>query len=385
MKKSFRSHGLSRRTALTIFGVGAIAAGFRGRSLVLGCLEREPDPDRQEVLRQTVRIVMLPTFAELVEKTTALATAASQLHQAPSAEAAAKTRQAWRDARGVWKRSEAFLIGPSDDLAVTGGIIDSWPAATDKIDLLLEGTEPLDQPRASTLAANLRGFPGIEYLLFANSNEAEADNNLLKDRLAGRRRELVASDCAELAKKCAALNEAWAGPQGYGHELAEAGASGKLFSRQRDAVDKVVTAMLALAELMQVAKLAKPLGLDTGGPIRPELEEAPRSDASLQAIEQNLVGLKALYQCHLGDQTGESLSNEVRKISTGADETFLNSVDDALRAVRAITTPMRTLLKTNREPLLDLHTKIQTVKRSVAMDVASSLGASLGFGYSDSD
>lgn len=376
---------LSRRTVLGSLGAGALTFGLRGFG-VLGCERTGSEPDRQEVLRQTARVVMVPTFAKLAEETSSLAALAAELRDAPIAERSSKVRATWREAHATWKRSEAFLIGPSDDLAVTGGSIDSWPAAGVKIDELLYGSETVDEVRVSTLAANLRGFPGVEYLLFdAASGESEADTRLLEGPLAFRRRELVASECADLAKKCRALYDAWAAPTGYGHDVSEAGQSSKVFRRQRDAVDRIVTAMLALAETVQMAKLAKVLGMDTGGPSRPDLEEAPRSDSSLRSIEENLVGLKAVYECRLGDQAGESLSAEVRKVSSAADDSFRRAVDGALFSVRGIATPMRLLLVADRAPLSALHDAVRLVKRSISTDVASALGASLGFGYSDTD
>lgn len=375
-----------RQLLLASLGAGVAAATIRDRSLLFGCRNAASEPDRQEVLRQTVRVVMLPTFVDLADKAASLSSAAGELRDAPSAETASKVRRIWRDARSVWKRSEAFLMGPSDDLAVTGGAIDSWPAAGDKIEQLVAGAEALDEAKVSTLAANLRGFPGIEHLVFdAAAGEAVADRRLLSDPAAARRRELVASECADLAKKCKALSDAWAGPQGYGHELAEAGGESKTFRLQRDAIDKIVTAVLALAELVQMAKLAKPLGIDTGGAPRPDLEEAVRSDFSLTSIEQNLVGLKSLYECRLGDNAGESLSNEVRKVSPKGDDSFRLALDGALASVRGITMPMRALLAADRAPLTRLHEAVRLVKRSISTDVASALGASLGFGYSDTD
>ncbi|MET0593774.1 MAG: imelysin family protein [Polyangiaceae bacterium] len=365
--------------------MGALVLRGPGRAL-LGCEPIESGPDRHEILQKTVSIVFLPTFAELATSTETLASDAAALRDAPSTEALERVRTSWKNARRVWKVSEVFLLGPSDDLAVTGGAIDAWPAAPAKIDAIVTGTDTIDETTVSTLSANMRGFPGAEYLLFdSTAAPSDVDRRLLEDEGSPRRRQFLAAQCADLAKKCRAVQAGWDGAGGFGHELAEAGYGSKLFLLQRDAMDKVVTAMVALAELAVVAKLAKPLGLDTGGPPSPAFEEAPESDTSLEWIGANLAGLQAVYECRAGDNRGLSIGDAVAFVSPAADKSFRTAIEDAKKALAAIDAPMRTLLAGDTTSLVALHGAVQKVKRSLVTDVASALGASIGFGYSDTD
>jgi len=365
----------TRRAALrSLTGLAAAA--------LVGCRRpenNEAPPDRQEMLRQTVAIVMLPTFVELAEKTAALATASAAI----DATSLPGVRRLFREARAVWDRSEAFLLGPSDDLAITGGAIDSWPAGSAALDALVAGTEPIDAALIGSSAANVRGFPGMEHLLFdAVSSDAEATRALLAEE---RRRKLLSAQAGDLAAKCAALRDGWNAEGGFGHQLAEAGRASTVFATQKDAIDKIVTAMIALAERVLVAKLVKPLGLDTGGAVRPDLEEAPRSDGSLAAIEHDLRGLRAVYDCELGGRKGDSLSRAVAAISADADRAVHAALDNALAAVSTVGQPMRVALGGDRTALVALHAAVQTLKRTLTTDMASALGASIGFGYSDTD
>ena len=378
---------LSRRAALSsmTLAMGALALRGPGRTL-LGCAPIDSGPDRHEILRHTVALVFLPTFAELATGAETLAADAAALRDAPSEEAIERARASWKAARRAWKRSEVFLLGPSDDLALTGGAIDAWPAASSRIDAIVAGTDAIDDTTVSTWSANMRGFPGSEYLLFDSSAPpSDVDRRLLEDDGGPRRRHLLAAQCADLAKKCRAVQAGWEGSAGYGHELAEAGYGSKLYSLQRDAVDKIVTAMVALAELAVVAKLAKPLGLDNGGAPAPAFEEAPRSDTSLEWIGANLVGLQSVYECRDGDRRGSSLADAVAFVSPAADQSFRGALEDAKGALAAIDAPMRALLAGDTAPLLALHGAVQKVKRVLVTEVASALGASIGFGYSDTD
>jgi len=364
----------TRRSALATF------AGLGGASL-FGC--RIPDsheaPDRQEALRQTVANVMHPTFVELADKTAALVRSTAALDAASLPD----VRRLFREARAVWSRSEAFLLGPSDDLAITGGAIDSWPAGGAALDALISGSEVIDAALIGRSAANMRGFPGLEYLLFDAPSNDDAATRLLLEQ--ARRRELVVALAIDLAEKCGAIRDGWNGEHAFGYQLAEAGRAATLFATQKDAIDKIVTAMVALAERVLVAKLAKPLGLDTGGAPRPDLEEAPKSDGSLATIEHNLRGLRAVYDCELDYRNGDSLSRAVAALSSNADRAFHTALDNALAAVAAVGSPMRVALAGDRSKLVALHAAVQVVKRSLTTDVASTLGASIGFGYSDTD
>ena len=60
--------------------------------------------------------VILPTYADLHQKTQDLVTATAALQQATTAQNLATARQAWRDARLPWEQSEGFLFGPVEQL-----------------------------------------------------------------------------------------------------------------------------------------------------------------------------------------------------------------------------------------------------------------------------
>lgn len=365
--------------ALSVGGVGALAAGCDE-------IETNPDSDRQEALRQTVSVVLIPLFTDLAGSVDALAASADALGKSGDEATAAVARAALLSARTLWERSQVVAIGPSDDLALTGGAIDSWPADHAALDAVVASTTPIDQTTFETRPANQRGFPALEHLLFDSTvTAAVAVARLTTDADAPRRRAAISSAARDLAKKVHAVVDAWTFPSGYGRELAEAGAGSATFGSQKDAVDKLVTAMLALAELMVVAKLTKPLGLDTGAGPTPGYEQAPRSDFTLAALAANLDAIEAVYSCTYDGESGASLSGHVAEVSAAADAAFRKTLAEAKSALTAVPAPFRVQLTTDTAPLAALLTAVQAVKRGIATDVASPLGASIGFGYSDTD
>ena len=138
--------------------------------------------------------VVVPTYADLVTRTAALAKTIDDLRENPSSRTFAAAAYAWLDAREPWESSEAFLFGPVADLGLDPNM-DSWPLDVDAINITLKNgkfsslnweskytdyiAEPEDEEEeaemkaadkkiAASIAAaqNIRGFHTLEFLLF---------------------------------------------------------------------------------------------------------------------------------------------------------------------------------------------------------------------------
>jgi predicted lipoprotein len=377
---------LSRRRLLWCLAAAPAAAGA-GALLIEACeIEREePSEDRAQLLRDLVANVIVPTYVVQAAASDALLQAASALREQPSEDTLAAAQDAWRSARALRKQSEAFLFGPGDDLELTGGVIDSPPADGSKIDALIAGEDALDGERVARLGANQRGFPALEYLLFDSSAPAAVLARLQEDELGPRRGALIVSLAEDLASKCQAVADAWDPENGYGHELAEAGIDSKIYRRQSDGVDELVTGLLYVAELMVMSKLAKPLGIDSDGQAHPEFEEAPRSDASLDHLRDNLRGIQAIYTGERGDARGQGLAQAVRAANPGVAQRFEGALAAAFEAIDAVNAPFRVALIEDRSAIDAVYQAVRTVKQGIQMEVAGALGASIGFGFSDTD
>jgi predicted lipoprotein len=363
-----------------VWVVGAVVAG-----LAYACevAPDAPQQDRQQVLRDLSANVIVPSYAKLASDSAALHSALSALRSAPSMQALGAAQTQYRSARRTQKTTEAFKLGPADDLAVTGDTIDTWPANGTKLDALVAGSAALDATAVTALGADQRGFAALEWLLF---DSAVSEAELLARFTGSPRRALLAESLAlDLANKCKLLNDAFMGPTGYGQQLAEAGVSSTVFTTQRDAVDKLVTGMLYVAEYMVTAKLAKPLGSDTNNVVQPALEEGPRSDSTLADLQADLDGLSAIYTGAQDGRVGKGIADAVREVNPAVDVRFTQSIADARAAIAAVPTPFRVALVQDRAPLDAIYDKVRTLKTAIQTELAGALGASLGFGYSDTD
>lgn len=366
---------------LSVLALGALGL------LVYACevTPEAPSRDRQQVLRELSANVIVPSYAKLASDTAALRSAASALRSVPSAQSLSAAQVAYREARKTYKTTEAFKIGPADDLAVTGATIDAWPASGAKLDALVSGEAAVGVGAVSALGADQRGFPALEWMLFDSSIRDEEVLARFSGPSGSRRAELTESLASDLAAKCQLVSDAFAGPTGYGYQLAEAGLSSTMIATQGEAIDVIVTGLLYVVEYMVTAKLAKPLGSDTNNVVQPLLEEGPRSDSSLADLRNNLDGVTAIYSGMQDGRLGKGLSDAVREVNPAVDMRFLQYIADAGAAVGAVPVPFRVALQQDRAPLDAIYERMRTLKTAVQTELAGALGASLGFGYSDTD
>jgi predicted lipoprotein len=394
------SNGVPNSSALAAavprrtFVLGACGAVVSALALtpvaVVGCrvAAEVPYPDRAAALQATVTGVLLPTFQAQVDASSALRDAAAAFVKAPDAALLTQLRVQFRNAFIATKRTEVFHFGLLADS------IDSRPINVARLDQIVNGTDELDIAFVQRQSASARGLPGLEYLLYNSAALPAAVDQLLlgDDPKAVRRQKLLIALAGDYAQQTSALRDAWAGPQGYANELLTAGKGSKVFASQKDAIDRLVTGMLYIAELALVAKLVKPMGIDKGVPPRTENEEAPRSDFSLLALEQNILAIEATYQATMPGATAgtkpatASLAVETRAQAPSAHAAFEAVLARALREIRAMQVPMRQVLASGDvAPLKAVQVAVRDVKRAIATEVASALAASIGFGYSDTD
>ncbi len=132
------------------------------------------DKTLDPVVAQYVNAVVLPTYADLAAKNTALDNAVKAFKANPSNAAFTACANAWLEAREPWEQSEAFLFGPVADKGLDPNM-DSWPLDQKGIAEILKsqdfnnlnwsGEYDEDNEKIAD-AQSLRGFHTLEYLIF---------------------------------------------------------------------------------------------------------------------------------------------------------------------------------------------------------------------------
>ena len=368
-----------------------LARAIRGAllfGLLSGCTNTDWSTgfDRKPMLADIVSNVILPTYADLDERSDELRTAVSDLADDPTEARLASAQQAWRAARKPWKQSEAFRFGPVQSSKI-GEAIDWWPAKPDNIEARIAGGEPITSELIESIGTSSKGFMAMEYLLF----DPEGDRAAVLARLTApdngaRRRAYLLALAENLATKTTALSEAWDPASGnYAGALREAGGASATYVSRKAAVDQVVNRLVVEAEVIATNKLGKPLGKSSGGAPQPDLEEAPRSDNSLDDVLDGLRGIANVYQGTYGGADGLGLGDLVRSKSEPLDASVRGDIEGALLAVSAVPFPLRTAITERPAEANAAYESVRTLKRTLATEVVSVLGVTLTFNDNDGD
>ncbi|MBR6309990.1 MAG: peptidase M75 [Paludibacteraceae bacterium] len=132
------------------------------------------DFEMEEIIKQYVDVVVVPTYKDLKDKNTALNNAVKAFVAHPTNEGFEACADAWLAAREPWEQSESFLFGPVADNGLDPNM-DSWPLdqvgivnilnSQDFNQLSWEG-EYDEESEIIESAQSLRGFHTLEYLVF---------------------------------------------------------------------------------------------------------------------------------------------------------------------------------------------------------------------------
>lgn len=135
-------------------------------------VQRYSEAELQKVVDNFVDDVVLPTYADLMQKNQALHDAVMRFKNAPSDANFSLAADAWLTAREPWECSEAFLFGPVDALGLDPNM-DSWPLDQDAIVQILNSgnfdnlnwSDGDDDDRIEAVQS-VRGYHTLEFLIF---------------------------------------------------------------------------------------------------------------------------------------------------------------------------------------------------------------------------
>ncbi len=376
LEKHFHVQALARRCAGTLLLV-SVAGACAPVAL--------SDGERRVALRQTTEQVILPTYAELAQRSRELSSLLEELESAPAQADLDTIRQAYLDTRPALEQAEAFAFGPAAEQRATVAL-DQTPIDTAKVEAELASDAELSVAHLRALGANKRGLHAIEYLLFPADDE-ELSAALLADDTIGQRRRQFASGAASIvADKADQLYQAWAPEFGnYAGRFSQPGAPDSVQSNVQAGLDTLLNQAVVLSEVVANVKLGKPLGLDTGGKVDVTAQESERAGASLTDIRANLHGIRNVYLGTRDGSSATSLSSLVHAKSPSADADARAALAEVEAALASIPEPLTLALREAPETVTDAYEATKALKRVLATEVLGTLGASLKFSDNDGD
>lgn len=314
------------------------------------------------VLTDFVDRLVIPTYQELITKSTQLEQAVATLVKTPNEQNLEAAQSAWQATRQPWEQSEAFAFGPAESLGYDANL-DDWPVNQTDVTGLIKSQEKLDQNYVETrLQGTQKGFHTIEYFLFGENNDRQAN------KLSKRELELLQLLASDFHKTAEALKESWVagvdGQPAFREVFITAGdTSNTTYPTVEAALTEIVSGIVGCVEEVGEVKIGKPLET------RQNLDfESRFSHTSLNDFQNNLISARNAYMGEVKNTEGQGVSDLVAKHDPALDQEIKTQLDTALTALKTVSTPIETKLsdaatleklKTAQSELLTTYQTIQ--------------------------
>lgn len=324
-------------------------------------------PAREEVLAELANETIVPGYQDLAADTAALTRATEALCTNPDASGVVAARAALTEARATWSFTEAMWVGPVMDRR-SWAVID-WPIAPDEIEELIADTSiELDNERlARRIGADQRGLAAIEYVLGEN-------DDTVVDQLSDERRCAYLTGVAKVAADEAALL-----PVDWTVDFNDGGPYLDAFPQADEGtLDMLVNDSLFLLEAMTDAELGRALGVTGSEANDAGITEGPLG-LGLMDLRHHLDGLQLVLvgnetMTGLGPLLGEDLAQRLAQ-----------QFDAAHLALDGVDGPLRLAVIDQPTEVAEARDAMKAIQVTVATEVVSRLGVTIGFSDADGD
>lgn len=330
--------------------------------------------------------VIVPTYLNWLDASESLTTSMDQLCAAPTSTALENAQEAWRNSHALYEQTQAFDFGPSTSLQIQNKVNFSPPSTT-AIETIIAGDGTIDLVFINARPVALKGFFGLEYLLFDPVGGNANILTQLTDPTDGARRcQYARLVSVNLQAQAAELYNAWSEEDGnFIDEFALAGQGSSTYSMVSNAMGALVNAMIANAEHIQDAKLGKPLGKRTGGTAQPEEVESFYSDNSLNDMVNNIKGIQNIYLGSYENNSGLSLSTYVLQTDSSLDKRIKDRIASCLAAIRLIPGDLDVAVVTHPNAVENAYEEVRQLRIIFEGQMSSVLGSSIVFNSNDGD
>ncbi len=335
-------------------------------------------PDEKEVLISLTDSIIVPGYEAVSARAGELSRELESLCAGPSAAALDRAKQAWRDARAPWMRSEATWFGPVMDRRSVR-LID-WPQVEpERIEAMLAGDAATTEDDVQNLLASTqRGLGAIEYVLFDAGPE-------------GTMPEPAAVRCEYLTALGRVVEAESAGVLDHWKVKRNGGPPYKDFFTGRS--DSSLVAEQAVAELVRTQvflirtivdmRLAEAIGLREAGD-GPSAIPGGEGYNALDDLRNEVLGMRDMYLGH-EESDGLGISDLVLGLSAETDERMRKHFDDSITAIDAVGPPLREAIEERPAQVREVYDRLAELQRTLSTEVVSLLGVSVGFSDTDGD
>lgn len=314
--------------------------------------------DYSDVLINVTDQVIIPTYLDLYQKSTALMNTLNTLRTSPSSANLDAARQAWRDARIPWEQSEGFLYGPVETLGLDPSI-DSWPVNQFDLDAVLNSGDPITKEYLDTQEGTIKGFHTLEYLLFgASSNKQIGD-------FTPRQFEYLLATAQSLQGACESLHNNWVGgTTNFGLTFKTAGKNNTAYPSQKSALQEIVNGCVTIADEVANGKINEPFAQEDL-----TLEESRFSANSKADFADNIRSIKNIYTGIYTNASGQGLSSVIQARNAALDAKVRQQIEDAIAAITAIEGTFTSAIFNAKPSVTYAQTKVRTLQETLQNEV----------------
>lgn len=316
---------------------------YNGNLVDIGDLEKE-------IPGETSGTVIIPSYQETSTNTSALSTAINAFITTTNDSTLAAARQAWKSVHSSWAKTESFLFGPATTDSI-GKQLHSWPVDITALDIELSNSNPFTEVYIDSLAGNVKGFHAIEYLLWG------LDSTKTAATFTQREKEYITALSQNLSKLCNVITDNWV--SSYGNVFASAGSTGNtIYPTLQSVYMEMANAMDSVCNNLANKKMQIPLTTQDSS-----MEENAFAKNSIADFINNLQSVINLYECNF-NSSGKSMQDLVDYYNLALDDEITQKHTAAISALKQITAPFGTAIKTQRSNVqnaIDKINELQTV------------------------
>jgi len=295
--------------------------------VTISSCDKEATEDKVSYLENISNIgtnVIAVTYAELASEASDLFDATVALQASQTASNLDIARNAWRDTREPWEKSEGFLFGPVDTKGIDPAI-DSWPVNVIDLDAVLASTDALTDAYIEVQIGELKGFHTIEYLLWGATGDKQIGD------FTAREFEYLAAVTENLKTKTSVLSTSWATTgDNFVKNLTKAGTSESIYISEKAALEELVGGMIAIADEVANGKINDPLTQQDL-----QLEESQFSHNSKNDFANNIRSIRNVYNGNY-NSVGKGIYDVVKTKNAGLADQLNSEIDAAITAIEDI-------------------------------------------------
>ncbi|MEM7573764.1 MAG: imelysin family protein [Bacteroidota bacterium] len=336
--------------------------------------------DRAAMLLSWADQVILPAYADFLEKSSELQTSAQALFDEPDATTLAALKSSFAEAYLGWQSISLFQIGPAEQVGLREQV-NAYPTNTDGIEANMQsGSYNFELPSQRSR----QGFPALDYLLYGSA----ADETAVLDRIVNEAalREYILATSERIHQLVSTVRETWV--SSYRQEFVSLSDNTATSSVNRMTNDYV----FYYEKFLRAGKVGIPAGIFSGTPLPGHVEALYNKALGKQLLLAALESAQGFFNGldNSGVAHGNGFTDYLDFLNTvkdGADlSQLINTQFEAARqAINNLDDDLSDQVREDNLLMLTAYDELQRNVVLIKVDMLQAFNISVDFVDADGD